>query len=221
MAVTNTKSPLGFTFTETMRGYIASGELDYRAAESIGRRQGDAFRFILTVRSTDLDTFVRNPSHEAELTGTIESERFGGTRPIEPGVFNLFMENERGRKEMRYRFFFSDPNGKRYLFQGFKDVHNDYIFDFWKDTTKLFVTIREDDGGEQSVAATGILYIRPSDLVPQVLSMRGVNARSIVQHARAIVRFGLFFTERMLDEYLPFKLPSALRGGQSTTTTRR
>ena len=43
------RTPVGFTFTETMRGYVAPGGLDYAQAEKIGKKLGDKLRFKVTI----------------------------------------------------------------------------------------------------------------------------------------------------------------------------
>ncbi|MGH2586053.1 MAG: hypothetical protein ACRDJE_14160 [Dehalococcoidia bacterium] len=201
--MTNRKSPLGFTFTETMGGYMIAGEQDYRRAEKLGRRLGERLRFVVTVSAPDLDAFLDDPSHEAVLTGTVAGSRVGGGRvAIEPGTFNLLVRDEQGRMQMRYRFSFRDRHGQRYRLEGYKDVHNDMVVDVWPDTTTLFTTLRRQDEPDEPVVATGILRIRPVDLIPQVRSMRALNARGLADHARAVTRFNLFFAGRLLNEYL-------------------
>src|SRR5437868_14797968 len=74
--------PVGFSFSETMRGYIAAGEHEYHEAEQIGRKLGDEIAFHVTITMDDLDAFLNNPDHPARLTGTIESDRLGGTVPV-------------------------------------------------------------------------------------------------------------------------------------------
>jgi cholesterol oxidase len=96
---------------------------------------------------------------------------------------------------------FRDTQGTWYRLEGFKDVHNDYVIDVWKDTTTLFTRVRQEDGNGDPVVATGVLRIRPVDLVPQVLSMRALHSRSPIGHVRGLARFGWFFTERVLNEY--------------------
>ena len=83
----------------------------------------------------------------------------------------------------------------------------------------MLVLPREADG-EGRVVVTGVLYIRPIDLVPQVLSMRAVNSSGLRAHASVISRFGQFFLERMLDEYLPLPLPRPLRKRLTQTTAK-
>jgi cholesterol oxidase len=197
---------LGFTFTETMGGYVAPGDLPYAAAARAGRTSGAPLRFVVTILADDLASLVHDSAHQARMAGTVDSPMFGGTCPIENGTFNLFIEDDSGRKQMRYRMVFSDSDGKRFRLEGFKDVHNDYILDVWKDTTTLFTTIRREDDGEAPIVATGILKIRAVDLVPQVLSMRALNPRHPGSHVRALASFGWFFTGRILHEYMRFRV---------------
>ncbi len=195
--------PLGFTFSETMGGFIAAGVGDYRQAAAAGRELDDPLRFRVTVTIPDLDAFIRRPEHEAALSGTVEAKRFGGRRPIDDGAFNLFIEDERGRKEMRYRISFRCADGHRYRLEGFKDVHNDRGLDLWADTTTLFTTVRDEEAPDEAVVARGVLHIRAIDLVPQVLSMRALNPRGIGDRLSALLRFGSFFAGRLWHEYGP------------------
>jgi len=203
MRKSKTRLPLGFTFTETMGGFLAPGTEDYRHGQARGRRAGTDLRFTLAVTVDDLDRFLADPEHPATLTGSVEGQWAGGTVAIEPGQFNLFARDARGRRQMRYRFAFTGAEGRTYLLQGFKDVHNDYVLDAWKDTTTLFTTLHHADEAGEPVAARGVLTIRALDLVPQVRSMRGVHARGPLGHLRALARFNLFFSGEMLREYTP------------------
>jgi cholesterol oxidase len=188
----------GFTFTETMGGSVTPGD----TVPTKRRRDGTPLRFVVTILVDDLHAFVRDATHRARMTGTVDSPMFGGSCTIDDGVFNLFAEDARGRKKMLYRMSFTARDGVRYRLEGFKDVHNDYVVDVWKDTTTLFTTVRREDGGDDPVVATGVLTIRAVDLIPQVLSMRALNARQPLHHVAALSRFGMFFTGRVLDEYL-------------------
>lgn len=212
--------PVGFTFTETMRGHVAPGEHDdYAHAERLGKRLGDKLRFTVTILIDDLDAFLANPEHPAILTGTVEAQRFGGAVPLEDGRFNLFIE-EGGRKQMRYTMTFQDRHGQRLRLDGFKDVHNDPGIDIWTDTTTLFARVyRQDEPAEagtaavvaEPIVATGILRIRALDLVPQLRSMRAVGARNAAESASALLAFGRFFFDRLWDEYHTSLKPSLPR----------
>jgi cholesterol oxidase len=176
-------------------------------------------RFVVTVSTPDLDAFLKDPDHQAVLTGTVEGSRVGGGRvAIEPGTFNLFARDEQGRMQMRYRFSFRDRHGLRYRLEGFKDVHNDMVVDVWPDTTTLFTTLRREDEPGEPVVASGVLRIRPIDLVPQVRSMRALNARGLADHARAVTRFNLFFAGKLLNEYALSRIPTLTRGRRPART---
>ena len=191
----NRSRSLGFTFTETMGGNIVAGQ------EKYVRKGGEPLRFTVTILVDDLKSFVQNPAHEARMTGHVDSPRFGGRQPLENGVFNLFAKDESGRMQMRYDMRFRDSSGIRHRLTGYKDVHNDFVLDFWKDTTTLFATLYRENNGTEEEVGRGVLAIRLADLVPQVLSMRAINARHPGQHVSSLVRFGTFFTVKMLGEY--------------------
>ncbi len=198
-----TREPAGFTFTERMQGFISPGVSGYRQAAARGRAAGDALSFTVTITVPDLDAFLRDPAHEALLTGTVSAPRFGGARPIIPGTFNLLVRDPDGHRKMRYRFAFDGADGRRYRLDGYKDVRAGGVLSVWPQTTTLFVTVRQEDVPHQPVVATGVLRIRPFDLVPQVWSMRGVGVRGVIGHAHAVLRFGRFFAGELWDEYAP------------------
>ena len=191
---------LGFTFTETMAGYVSAGTTDFRRAAAAGRHRGERLRFVVTITIDDLDRFVAEPGHQAAISGEVQWSRFLGVHRIERGEFNLFRRGDDGRRRMEYRLWFSN-GALPYRLDGYKNVHNDRIIDVWPDTTTLFTTVRELDGRDEPVVATGILRIRPLDLIPQVWSMRGLDATGPLAHATALARFGRFFSGNLLSEY--------------------
>ena len=210
--------PLGFTFSETMGGFIAPYPPDYRRAAAAGRAADDRLRFRVRVTIPDLDHFIRDPAHQAELSGTVEAARFGGVCPIDTGTFHLFIEDERGRKEMRYRLYFRDAAGHAHRLEGYKDVHQDHGLDVWVDTTTLFTTVRREDQTDEPVVARGMLHIRARDLVPQVASMRALNADGPRDHVWTLLRFSSFFAGRLWHEYGPMGKGAARRQRRATTS---
>lgn len=208
----------GFRFTETMSGPISAGADDYRRAAAAGRRAGERFRFTLTIIIDDLAAFRRDPEHTAAMTGEIESARFGGRRLVERGVFNLFARDERGRRQMRYQLWFRGDDDTRYRLDGFKDVHNDYMLDVWADTTTLFTRIHREDEAGDPIVASGVLHIRPLDLIPQVCSMRALGARGPREIAGAFLGFGRFFAAELCAEYGRVGKREAGRSGQRSKT---
>jgi hypothetical protein len=202
---TGTKA-LGFTFTEVMAGHVGEAASDFKTGARNGKRAGTSFWFRGTVVIPDLAAFLRDPQHRGELRGTA-----GGTLldarelPFSDGEIALFAPGRAGRLEMRYRFALDTPRGRLHV-DGFKDVHNDYVVDFWPDTTRLYTRITSGGAGGAEGAAgewQGLLTITPAKLVPQVMSFRGVGVRRPWQHPLAITRFLWFFTSTLLREYRP------------------
>jgi cholesterol oxidase len=191
----------GFTFTETMGGYVASGAETYRAGASRGRRNAESLRFKLTIRIADLRAFLHDPSHTAVMTGVVDSSRLGRGLQVDSGTFNLLQRMDSGRLRMGYHVEFRSRDGDPYVLEGFKDVHNDHVVDLWYDTTALFTILRPADAVEGPDVYRGILRISPIALVPQVLSMRDPNSRSLVRHATALARFNWFFSTTLAKEY--------------------
>jgi hypothetical protein len=196
----HTRPSLGFTFRETMGGFVVPGT-DAAPDDASRSDRREPLRFRVRIIVPDLAAFLADPTHQARLTGTIESARFGGTLSIDDGTFNLFVRDEGERAQMRYRLPFRGSDGQDYLLEGVKDIRDGPGFDLWADTTTLFVTIRR--GRDEPTLAIGTLRIRPLDLIPQVWSMRAVNARTPVDHAIALARFGGFFFGQLWHEYGP------------------
>jgi cholesterol oxidase len=191
----------GFTFTETMGGFVGKGETDFRRGTARGKRAGERFRFKLTILAEDLGAFLRDPEHEARMTGTVHSTSLGTNLEVRDARFNLLERDDAGRLWMKYRLEFTSDGGVPYVLEGFKDVHNNRMMDFWYDTTALFTEVRPGPGHEGEPSFQGILRIRPIDLVPQVISMHGTNTRNPARHALALGRFGWFFFFTLLKEY--------------------
>jgi cholesterol oxidase len=136
------------------------------------------------------------------MRGTVDSTSLGQGREVRNAVFNLLERDDSGRLWMKYRLEFTSDGGVPYVMEGFKDVHNDRMLDFWYDTTALFTEVRPADmGAADEPSFQGILRIRPIDLVPQVISMRGLNTANPLRHALALGRFGWFFFFTLVKEY--------------------
>jgi cholesterol oxidase len=194
-----------------MGGFVSGDATDFRSGAKKGKKAGERLKFIVTIRANDLGAFLKDPAHSALMTGTIDSSSLGPGRKTGQGEFNLFQEDEQGRKRMRYRLPFEGSDGAQYVLEGYKAVENDRAIDFWYDTTALFTTVRRaGTEGTDGIISRGILRIRPIDLVPQVISMRGLNTRNPLKHALAVVRFNLFFFIKVFGEYA-LRLPRRRR----------
>src|SRR5690606_13637907 len=95
--------PVGFTFTETMGGFVGRDEQDFRRGSVRGRRAGERFRFKLTIFADDLGAFLSDPAHEARMRGTVDSTSLGQGREVRNAVFNLLERDPAGRRWMKYR----------------------------------------------------------------------------------------------------------------------
>ena len=192
-------------FTETMKGFVAFGdEADFDAGYRAGRKAGTALNFTLTITAKDIDRFVTDPAHEAVAVGHVDCDALGGQRPVERGIFNLFVDQDgdKANKRMFYRLYFTDGTGHPLTMVGHKIVVNDGRFEIWHDTSTLYTRVlsghvpeQEDEGA--AVLAAGILHIHPLDFAHQLTTFRVHPADRI----DALGRFGILFAGDLWDVY--------------------
>ena len=105
-----------------------------------------------------------DPKREARVTGTVLAPELSA-RPltVTEGSFTL-LDPDPARVEtwhMRYRMRLLSQEGKRYLFEGYKEIRTRGAGHAWSEMTTLYTTITEEaDGAEPG---TGILHLRPAD----------------------------------------------------------
>ncbi len=92
--------PTSVRFTEEMKGQVSFGERDHERGAREGRDGGARLMFHLTIEVGDLDRFAADNRREAGAEGWVGCEALGGRLPVERGAFNLFVEDEPGRKRM-------------------------------------------------------------------------------------------------------------------------
>ncbi len=132
-----------------MKGYFSTkAKDDFQAGFERGKADESPFRFILTIRSDDLDKMIADPAHLARMTGTVEAPALS-PKPltVTHGEFNLFVENPDriGMKNMvSYRMRLTDEEGKQYYFHGYKIVRDDRRLDLRPDTT-LYIKVHSGD----------------------------------------------------------------------------
>lgn len=163
-------------FTETMKGYVALNQTEpVTGAMSLER---EALDVKLKISTDDLDKFLLDAERQGSATGFINCEAFGGKRPVENGVFNLFVDTGRAdSKEMRYQLPFTDDTGKKMSLVGVKRIRNDFGFDAWSDTTILYTRIIEGHDlsfmDEQTrIVASGIIRVGMIAFARQMLTFR-------------------------------------------------
>lgn len=193
-------------FTEEMKGYLTLGETDYDRGFRKGSESGTFFMFHLTIKIEGVNRFVTTPEHEAPAEGYVQCEAFGGQRPVEKGIFNLFVDAaDPARKKMLYRLYFRDKAGNPLTMTGFKDVKDAPGFDPWTATTTLFTRIlrghvTQAEEGKAEIVASGIIHIYLMDFLKQLTTFR-TEGPSLADRASAMARFGRLFLGKLWDVY--------------------
>ena len=206
--------PTTLSFTETMRGFVDREQTDYDLAYRAGKSNKERLDFTLTIEVDGVNRFVTDPMHEARATGHVEGAIVGGKRPVENGVFNLFIdEGDRAQKWMRYRLWFRDDQDRELTLAGFKDVKDDKGFDTWSDTTTLYVRLVEghvdwDTIDDHTPIAYGILRIHMRDFLRQLTTFR-TTGPSLMDRSAAMGSFGKLFLGDLWEVYARDILPNS------------
>lgn len=202
----------GVVFTETMGGFLSTNEMnDYQKGFDRGKEEDSPCRFVLTIRTEDVNAMIEDPDHLAHMIGTVEAPALCPT-PLTAteGTFKLFRKSDDQieTKEMIYRMKLAGEGGRRYFFVGFKTIRSKNGLDLWADTTTLYITIHkgDDDGG--AVVAKGTLHINPRDFAKQMTTMKAVHPPNRFAGTAAIARFGAFFAGELWGTYGGIFVPS-------------
>ncbi|WP_209331840.1 GMC family oxidoreductase N-terminal domain-containing protein [Lunatimonas salinarum] len=195
----------GVQFTETMRGFFATGEReDYDRGFEVGKRLNSEFEFTLTIQTEDMDHFTTDPSHPGSLFGTMRSPALSKS-PMTAlgGGFNLFIDDPQApeRKRMKYTAILQSEEGDTFYFEGFKDIFNDRVVDVWKDTTTLFIDVFKGEDRSGELLGKGKLVIRIADFIQQLRTVKAIHARSTQEGIQAIAAFGKFFAGNVFETY--------------------
>jgi len=183
------------TWSESMQGRVAFDTDDYNQ----GWWQGTPCSFHIDVRVEDPARFFDEPEHEATCTGMLDCDGLGGRMAIERGTFNLLPRVGAGpRREMRYRLFARDGDGRPVTLAGYKSVEDGWFRDTWVDTTTLFTRlyagwVERDEQAAATPLATGVLRVSLPGFLRLLLSMRG--------RLRDRARYGCFFTRTLVRVY--------------------
>ena len=200
-----TVEPTGIQFTETMKGYFSLSEIsDYDKSYISGKEENSPFEFTLTIHSEDVDSLININIHEAGMIGTMTAPALSKA-PLSAfqGVFNLFIVDPSNpeRKKMQYSAQLISQEGRRFYFEGFKDVHNDRGVDVWKDTTTLFINLYEGDSSVNKLLGKGKLHIEIADFIKQLKTIKAIDAPSKVQGLKAVSKFAKFFAGNVYQTY--------------------
>jgi len=178
---------VGLVFQETMAGTVGDRPLSFDA----------------TIRISDLERFLEEPGHPAELTGAVTCPDLGGTLPVRDGSFNLFaVDPASGMRQMRYFFRFTAADGGTYCLSGHKDVHDDPGLDAVQDLTRLYTTVHRGQDAGAPLYAGGELQFRMTDLPRMLASIKVEGCHGWSQELTARIRFASFVWGQVRDEYL-------------------
>jgi len=195
----------GIRFTETMRGYFAKGETgDYQAAAEEGRQTGSKFEFTLTIASQDLDDMLRNSDHRAGMSGSVTAPVLSD-RPltVNDGEFQLFVNDPANveTRNMVYRMKMRTADNREYFMTGFKIVHPNPVWDIWRDTSTLYITVYDGPNEAAPTMGRGVLHILPADFAKQMTTLEVTNASGAEDRLRQTARFGQFFAGVLFETY--------------------
>lgn len=191
----------GVTFDERMDGFLAPSERepaerrDYRASYEHAKSTGGACHFEATMLMEDVASYLRDPEHKANMTGTFH---WGANRPVpmQKGEFQLYAKNpETGIREMKYRFDFEGPDGQTLSFTGIKWMKPKARINTWAPSTTLYSRITRPGG---TTAQSGILTIGFKETAKLFRSLRPVNATDRTDGRRAVLAFNKFFMGEQL-----------------------
>jgi cholesterol oxidase len=193
------RDPKWLRVTETMRGEVTLGVTDPRAAQCSGARRADVAVRLRVEGEARL--LLADPRHEARLTGYVESGALGGKLPILDGTFNvLTYGDDFNQRRMLYRLHFRDGVGRMLTLVGEKLVPQLPATRPWRDTSTMFTRLIRDSvdaegNPRREVAAAGILRVRPSGVLGELVTMRASGVG-------VVARFLIFFLETLARVYL-------------------
>jgi predicted acylesterase/phospholipase RssA len=200
-------TPESLRFHEVMTGQLTVGEGPGGDASKI--------RLDLDVVIPDVESFVADPGHVAEVYGTVSCAAFGGQLCIRSGRLSLLADassTEGTEKTMRYDLHVIDARRRVLLVHGVKRLVRGARPEPWADTTTMTTEVRDEATG--CVLAAGILRISFGGFLRQLTTFR-VTAPTAHDRVGALARFGDFYVDQLWQVYgrpvRPMPLPPWLR----------
>lgn len=165
--------------------------------------------FEVVIDTPDLNAYLADPLHEAPVTGTITMGDAPQPLPILEGWCRFFIDSgSTGLKYMTYRMVFDHPTRGLMTLFGKKFVRNDeHGLDLWPDVTTLYTDlvpgiVPDTLSPRPAAQASGILRIRPEDLLRSMASIHTPEAGALAGLALRI-QFGKFFFNELWSIYNP------------------
>ncbi|NPT58190.1 patatin-like phospholipase family protein [Paraburkholderia elongata] len=188
----------GLSFRETMAGSLTLEGGDSRSDSA----STDQFTMHAAIYIDDVAAFIADPEHKADLTGHIDSARFGEAVPAESGLFGLFVPSgDPALTFMMYELGFQH-GGMRYYLAGKKRVRVGTLLKLWRETTTLYCTLHEGTDAGGRVLGSGILRLDASELFRLLGTVYATNADDKRTAAGVVWRFFKFFAAELVRTYV-------------------
>jgi cholesterol oxidase len=195
----------GIRFTETMKGSWGRDTVaDYATAAATGDKLGDTLDFTVTIQCADLEKLMSDPGAVvATALGTVTCPALSDEpMSVTEGQFQLFVDDEAAlaTKKMTYLLPFQTHEGTTYVLSGFKRLPMGSALHAWRETTTLFVEIREGDERGKPIGK-GILKIDLVDFARQLKTMTVTSVPNETDRLKYLERFGRFFAGNLWEQY--------------------
>ena len=188
----------GITFRETMAGGFALGTSD----PETGARSSDQLAMHAIVQIADIDAFIADPQHHAELRGDIDFAPIGQNMIADRGVFGLFSPSgDPALTYMVYELGFAQGHQRWYL-AGKKHVKLGSPLRLWGETTTLFTTLHKGADTSAPVAGAGVLSLGVVDLLKLLGTLEATDSAGFLESASAKAKFFGFFSQELTRTYV-------------------
>jgi len=188
----------GITFRETMAGGFALGTGD----PETGAKSKDQLAMHATIQIHDIDAFIADPQHKAQLGGSIDFAPLGLGLQADRGVFGLFSPSgDPALTYMVYELGFALA-GKRWYLAGKKHVKLGSPLRLWGETTTLFTTLHQGADASAPVAGAGVLSLGVVDLLKLLGTLEATDSDSFLESASAKAKFFGFFSQELTRTYV-------------------
>jgi cholesterol oxidase len=193
---------LGLIFKELMTGGFALGASDPLVGEKQGNQGGTQLAMHCEVTIDDLQSFVQNPQHPGNLTGTIDFAPLGTGITCDRGVFNLFRSADTpDEKWMVYELGFTVNNRRHYL-AGRKVVRHKHGAEVLQETTTLYTLLYEGNGTSGEVQGSGVLHLGAKNIADLVKTIRVTNAQSPFETVQGLAMYLRLFLGELWHTYV-------------------
>ena len=198
MTATVSTPHAGIHFNETMKGRFTLGVTD----PELGAKGEHELAMHATIDIPDIDAFVADAQHHAQLSGTVDFAPLGLGLLADKGVFGLFSPSgDPALTYMVYELGFAH-GGKRWYLAGKKHVQIGNPLRLWGETTTLFSTLHQGDDASAPVVGAGVLALGVVDLIKLMGTLETTHSSGIGASVGAVGSFFGFFVKELTRTYL-------------------